>query len=121
KEEVKNYLLNRNIEVVDEGTYSLDSVDYPDFAVKVANDVVKENIFGILICTTGIGMSMAANKIKGVRAGLVTSVENAHLTREHNNANILCLGAKDVSCELATKIVDEFLTTEFAGLRRLFS
>ena len=73
--------------------------------------------FGILVCYTGIGMSMVANKVKGIRGALVGSVENAHLTREHNNANVLCLAAKDTNSSLAFQIVDEFLNTEFAGGR----
>ena len=70
-----------------------------------------------MVCYTGIGMSMCANKVKGIRAALVTSVENAHLTKEHNNANILCLGAKDTPQDLALNIVDEFVNTPFAGGR----
>lgn len=118
KEELKQYLCEKNIQVVDFGTNGLDSVDYPDFA-RPAAEYVKDMKadFGILVCYTGIGMSMAANKVKGIRAALVSSVENAHLTREHNNANVLCLSAKDISVDDAKLIVDEFLNTEFAGGR----
>lgn len=118
KEELKQYLCEKNIQVVDFGTNGLDSVDYPDFA-RPAAEYVKDMKadFGILVCYTGIGMSMAANKVKGIRAALVSSVENAHLTREHNNANVLCLSAKDISVDVAKLIVDEFLNTEFAGGR----
>lgn len=118
KEELKQYLCEKNIQVVDFGTNGLDSVDYPDFA-RPAAEYVKDMKadFGILVCYTGIGMSMAANKVKGIRAALVSSVENAHLTREHNNANVLCLSAKDISVDVAKLIVDEFLSTEFAGGR----
>lgn len=118
KEEIKNYLKNKSIEVIDYGTNSSESCDYPDFAYPAAC-AVKDNKadFGILVCYTGIGMSMAANKVKGIRAALVGSVENAHLTREHNNANVLCLAAKDTKQSLAFEIVDEFLNTSFAGGR----
>ena len=90
----------------------MDSVDYPDYAVKVCKEV-KEDVVGILVCYTGIGMSMAANKFKGVRAALVGKVEDAILTREHNNANVLCLSAKNTPVDLAIEIVEKFLTTEF--------
>lgn len=119
KEELKEYLDNKNIEVVDFGTSSLDSCDYPDYALPVCVSVIENNTdFGILICTTGIGMSIAANKVDGIRAALVSNVEGAHLTREHNNANVLCLSAKFTSSELAKQIVDEFLTTEFSNESR---
>lgn len=118
KEEVKAYLIEKNIEVLDMGTYSKESIDYPDYGIKVAKAVAcKEFDLGILICYTGIGMSMVANKVDGIRAALVTSVENAHLTKEHNNANVLCMGAKDVEPSLAKQIVDEFINTSFAGGR----
>lgn len=118
KKEIIEHLKEKNIEVLDEGTYSLDSVDYPDFAVKVCNDYVSKTVdYGILVCYTGIGMSMAANKVKGVRAALVGIVEDAVLTKEHNNANVLCLSAKNTKTDLALKIVDAFLTTEFTAGR----
>lgn len=118
KEYIKNYLANNGYEVEDFGTNSSDSCDYPDFAEPCAKSIAnKKSDLGILVCYTGIGMSMCANKVKGIRAALVTSVENAHLTKEHNNANVLCLGAKDVSKDLAIEIVIEFIKTEFAGGR----
>ncbi len=118
KEELKKYLTVEKVEFIDFGTFSKDSIDYPDYALKVAESVKNNEVnLGILICYTGIGMSMAANKVKGIRAALVNSVENAHLTKEHNNANVLCLGAKDIEIDLAKKIVHEFLVTEFAGGR----
>ena len=114
KNEIIENLKNKGIEIIDEGTYGLDSVDYPDFAVKVCNDYITNKVdFGILVCYTGIGMSMAANKTKGVRAALVGIKEDAVLTREHNNANVLCLSAKNTETSLALEIVDAFLTTEF--------
>lgn len=114
KNEIIKYLETKNIEVIDEGTYSLDSVDYPDFAKKVCYDFVTGVVdYGILVCYTGIGMSMAANKVKGVRAALVGKVEDAILTKEHNNANVLCLSAKNTKTDLALEIVEAFLNTEF--------
>lgn len=118
KNYIKEYLTGKGHEVEDFGTYSKDSCDYPDFARPCAQSVAnKSSELGILVCYTGIGMSMCANKVKGIRAALVTSVENAHLTKEHNNANILCLGAKDTPQDLALNIVDEFVNTPFAGGR----
>jgi ribose 5-phosphate isomerase B len=118
KDYIKEYLTGKGHEVEDFGTYSKDSCDYPDFARPCAQSVAnKSSELGILVCYTGIGMSMCANKVKGIRAALVTSVENAHLTKEHNNANILCLGAKDTPQDLALNIVDEFVNTPFAGGR----
>ena len=118
KEELKKYLENQNHEVIDFGTYSTESIDYPDYALKVSQSVKnKEVIYGILVCYTGIGMSITANKVDGVKAALITSEENAQLTREHNNSNILCLGAKDVETPLACKIADIFLNTPFLGGR----
>jgi ribose 5-phosphate isomerase B len=118
KDYIKEYLTRKGHEVEDFGTYSKDSCDYPDFARPCAQSVAnKSSELGILVCYTGIGMSMCANKVKGIRAALVTSVENAHLTKEHNNANILCLGAKDTPQDLALNIVDEFINTPFAGGR----
>lgn len=118
KDYIKEYLTKKGHEVEDFGTYTKDSCDYPDFARPCAQSVAnKTSELGILVCYTGIGMSMCANKVKGIRAALVTSVENAHLTKEHNNANILCLGAKDTPQDLALNIVDEFINTPFAGGR----
>ena len=118
KEDIKKFLKELGHEVLDFGTNSLDSCDYPDFAYPAACAVKDQKAnFGIFVCYTGIGMSMAANKVKSIRAALVGSVENAHLTREHNNANVLCLAAKDTKKELALEIVNEFLNTAFAGGR----
>lgn len=105
-------------EVTDFGTYTEDSCDYPDFGKPAANAVSKGDCErGIVVCTTGIGMSMVTNKIKGVRCALCTSVDMAVMTRKHNNANILALGQKYVTPRLAKMIVDAFLTTEFEGGR----
>lgn len=120
KNKIVKYLQMKKIEVHDMGTFSKDSVDYPDFATQVCKSIKRDaNDLGILICYTGIGMSMAANKYNGIRAALVTTVENAVLTREHNNANVLCMGAKDVTEEVAKEIVDAFITSKFTEGRHL--
>ena len=104
--------------ITDHGTDSKDSVDYPDYAKLVADDVVSgQSDLGILCCTTGIGMSIAANKVKGIRAALVHHEDEASLTRRHNNANVLCLGAMHTSAVTAKRLVDVFLTSEFEGGR----
>ncbi len=118
KNHIVNYLTNKGIEVKDFGTYSEDSVDYPDCAKPVCEAVQKgefEN--GILICGTGIGISMAANKFKGIRAALCSDVYSAKMTKEHNNANILCLGGRVTGRELAFMIVDAWLGAQFQGGR----
>ena len=118
KKQIFEYLQKEGHVVIDQGTYNKDSVDYPDFAERVVKDVQnKEADYGILVCYTGIGMSMAANKARGIRAALVGKVEDAVLTREHNNANVLCLSAKNTSVEDAFEIVKAFLSTGFAGGR----
>ena len=116
KEEIKKYLINEGINVLDKGCYNLDRVDYPIYAKDVSMDVsTGVSDFGILICTTGIGMSICANKVKGIRAALVGSEEASKLTREHNNSNVLCLGAKFTGKDEAIKIVDIFLKQKFDG------
>ncbi|HAR87058.1 MULTISPECIES: ribose 5-phosphate isomerase B [unclassified Clostridium] len=118
KKEVIKHLEKKNIEVRDYGTYTEDSCDYPDFAEKVAEAVVaKEYDYGILICGTGIGISISANKIPGIRAALCSDTFSAHATREHNNANILAMGERVVGTGLALDIVDAFLGSTFEGGR----
>ena len=118
KEEIKPYIESLGHTVTDFGTYSEDSVDYPDYAAPCARAVVSgEMDRGIVICGTGIGISIAANKIKGVRCALCTDPVMARLTREHNDANMLALGAGIVGPNLAEAIVETFLTTEFEGGR----
>lgn len=120
KNQLVQYLQHLGNEVHDMGTFNKESVDYPDYALLVGQTINREQAeMGVLICYTGIGMSMAANKIKGIRAALVSSVENAKLTREHNDANVLCLGAKDTPYETAVAIVDTFLQTKFTEGRHL--
>ena len=108
----------KGYDVVDMGTYSPESCDYPIIAKKVARAVVKGDFEkGILVCGTGIGMSMAANKVKGIRAAVCGDTFSARATRAHNNANILCLGQRVVGEGLALDIVDIWLTTKFEGGR----
>jgi len=111
-------LQERGIDVADLGTHSAESTDYPDYAHAVAHLVAAGEVdFGLLCCSTGIGMSMAANKVPGVRAALVVNEEVAALTRQHNDANVLCLGAKTSTPEQAVKILDAFLRADFEGGR----
>lgn len=118
KEHIKKYLTEKGIEVKDFGTYSEDSVDYPDCAVPVCRavlDGVCES--GILICGTGIGISIAANKINGIRAALCGDVYSAKMAKEHNNANVICMGGRVVGRELAFMIVDTWLEARHLGGR----
>lgn len=118
KEVIVADLVKKGIEIEDLGTYSRDSVDYPDYAKKVTEKVLENNgSLGILVCGTGIGMSMAANKVKGIRAAVVGDVFSAVATREHNDANVLCLGERVIGPGLALLIVDKFISTEFQGGR----
>lgn len=116
---VLKYLEEKGIEYKDFGTYSADSVDYPVFAEKTANAVISgECELGLLFCGTGIGISMAANKVKGVRAACCSDKFSVEMTRLHNNANILCLGGRVVSNEEGVELVDIFLNTPFSGDER---
>jgi ribose 5-phosphate isomerase B len=112
------HLRQQGIEVVDLGTHSPESVDYPDFAHKLAQAVAQDpSTFGILLCATGIGMSIAANKHRGIRAALAHDAYTAEMARRHNNANILCLGGKVTGEAVAKQMVDLFLATPFEGGR----
>ena len=117
KEKVKAYLQNGGYEVVDCGCDSTASCHYPEFASKVCKGVLSEldTSFGILVCGTGIGMSMCANKHKGIRAAACSDTFSARLTRIHNNANVLCFGTRVVGVGLALDIVDNFIDAEFEG------
>jgi ribose 5-phosphate isomerase B len=118
KSEIKNYLERMGHQVEDIGAYSDTSTDYPIYAKEVAQRVQANTVDrGILICGTGIGMSIAANKFEGIRAAAVSEPFSARATREHNDANIICFGSRVVGSELAIMIVDEFLTTEYQGGR----
>jgi ribose 5-phosphate isomerase B len=118
KELIISFLQNAGYSYQDFGCYSADPVDYPDIAQKVGEAVASGNFDqGILICDTGIGMCIAANKIKGIRAALCHNVFAAQRARQHNDANILCLRAEDIDNESASEIVKTFLTTDFEGGR----
>jgi RpiB/LacA/LacB family sugar-phosphate isomerase len=118
KQDLVRYLAEHHVTFDDFGTTSDATTDYPDFAAAVGRAIVEGRADrGILICGTGIGMSIAANKIAGIRAALVTDVETARLSREHNDANIIALGGRTTSPVVARAIVDVFLTATFAGGR----
>lgn len=118
KEDVKKLLEEHGLKVDDKGTYSLDSVDYPDFAHPVATSVADgKAAFGILICGSGNGVCITANKHAGVRAALCWNEELAALARQHNNANVLCIPARFVSLDIAKAMVKTFMDTAFEGGR----
>ena len=120
KNKLIEYLKQFNYEVVDAGTYTEDSCDYPLIAQKVAKEIINDKTLqGILLCGTGIGMSIAANKVKGIRAAVVSDTTSARLAKEHNNANILCIGARIVGEELAKDIVNNWLNASFQESRHL--
>ena len=115
KEHIKKKLTGEGYEVCDMGAYNAESSHYPEFAALVSENVQKnlDGAFGILICGTGIGMSMCANKHNGIRAALCSDTFSARMTRIHNNANVLCMGARVIGSCLAEDIVDAFLGAEF--------
>ena len=118
KDHIKTRLEERGIAYTDFGTSSTDSVDYPDFAERVAREVAGGAFDrGVLVCGTGIGMAMAANKVLGIRAAPVVDEVSAHMSREHNDANILALGARVTPPELADRLLTLFLDTPFGGGR----
>ena len=121
KEEIKKFLLKkRGKKVLDLGTHNTNSVDYPDMAHNLSKKIKKnKKQFGILICGSGIGMDMAANKHKNIRAALCYSVNSARLSREHNNANVMTLGSRLTKKNVALKCVNTFLNTNFIGGRHL--
>ena len=118
KNAIVEHLKERGFEVIDRGIYENYSVDYPDIAVKVCADIVSgEAERGFLVCGTGIGMSLAANKVKGIRAAAVSEHFSAKYTRLHNDSNILCLGGRVIGVGTALELVDLFVDTEFEGGR----
>jgi ribose 5-phosphate isomerase B len=118
KEQVREYLVSKGYEVEDHGPASADSVDYPDFAEKVARRVAAGEVkFGVLVCGTGLGMAMAANKVPGVRAATCNETLSAHFARAHNDANVLTVGGRLTDEATAQKILDVWLTTPFEGGR----
>lgn len=120
KEAIKKHLEGKSIEFKDFGVHNLDSVDYPDYALPVAEAVAGgEFDYGILICGTGMGISIAANKVKGIRAAVVSDTFTAEMSKLHNNANILAMGERVVGQGLALRILDTWLEAEFEGGRHL--
>ena len=117
KEEVIKHLKSLNYEIIDLGCYNTESCDYPVIAKAVAKEVLNTNSRGILICGTGIGVSITANRFEGIRASHCTDTFTARMTRMHNNSNILCLGERITGTGLALDIVDIWLNTEFEGGR----
>lgn len=119
KNELADFLASMDIEVENLGVDSEDSMDYPDIAAEVARAVASGDAdLGIIACGTGIGVSMAANKVDGVRAALCSFEYHAKMAREHNDANVCCVGARVIGPELAKAIVEMFVTTEFSGIDR---
>lgn len=118
KEDLKSWLTAAGYEVVDHGTSSDESVDYPDYALAVSRAVARrESDRGLLVCGTGIGMAIVANKVRGARAAVVGEILSARLSRQHNDANILCLGARIIGPDQARECLSAFLTTEYQGGR----
>ena len=119
KESIKKHLEERGIEYKDFGTYDKNSCDYPDFGLQAAKAVASgECEKGIVVCTTGIGISIVCNKVKGIRCALCSETTSVRLTREHNDANILCMGARVISEAKALEITDIVLDTPFSGDER---
>ena len=120
KEEIKKFLIKKRKKVLDLGTKNTTSVDYPDYAHLLSKKMKKtKNQFGILICGSGTGMAMAANKHKNIRAALCYDIKSAKLSRQHNNANVMTLGARLIKKNIAFKCVSTFLKTDFEGGRHL--
>ena len=118
KERIKLFLVKNNISTIDLGPNSSVSVDYPDYAKKVGNRVrQKKSDVGILVCGSGTGMAISANKIRGIRAANCFNIKSSYLCRSHNNVNVLCLGARIIKNKDVMKIVKAFLTTKFEGGR----
>ena len=120
KEDIKNYLVNKNVSIFDIGPYKDKSVDYPDYAKKLSNRIkLKKSDVGILVCGSGTGMAISANKIKTIRAAVCYDLKSTILSRQHNNANIIALGSRLIKKKLSLKLVEVFLKTKFEGGRHL--
>ena len=120
KYQILDFLIKRNISVIDLGPYKDNSVDYPDFAKKVSRRVIsKKSDIGILVCGSGTGMAISANKIKGIRAAVCYNSRSTRLSRQHNNANIITMGSRLISKKDAFKFISIFLETKFEGGRHL--
>lgn len=118
KEQIRAWLLGHDYEVLDLGSYSLDRVDYPHFGAEVGRAVVGGKAeFGIAVCGSGQGICMAANKVPGVRGGVIRDIQDADMTRRHNNANVACFGERVTEADVAIAAVQVFLTTAFEGGR----
>ena len=120
KEQIKNFLIRQNIFIIDLGPFELKSVDYPDYAKKLARRISsKKSDIGVLVCGSGTGMAISANKIKGIRAAVCYNAKSTRLSREHNNANIIALGSRLTNKNEAMKLIKIFLSTKFEGGRHL--
>ena len=120
KESIKDFLINKNISIIDLGPINEDSVDYPDYAKKVSNRVKsKKSDIGILVCGSGTGMAISANKIKGIRAAVCYNLKSTRLSRQHNDANIIAIGSRLTKKNTALQLVSVFLGTKFEGGRHL--
>ena len=118
KESIKDFLINKNISIIDLGPINDNSVDYPDYAKKLSNRVKsKKSDIGILVCGSGTGMAMSANKIKGIRAAVCYNLRSTRLSRQHNDANIISIGSRLTKKDIALKLVSVFLKTKFEGGR----
>ena len=120
KEDIKNHLIDKKVSIYDLGPYEGKSVDYPDYAKKLGNRIKsKKSDVGILVCGSGTGMAISANKIKKIRAAVCYNIKSTRLSRQHNNANIIALGSRLIKKKLSLKLVDIFLKTKFEGGRHL--
>jgi ribose 5-phosphate isomerase B len=119
KQKISKFLTNKGINILDLGTKNSSSVDYPDFAHLLAKKIKTKNNIGILVCGSGIGMSIAANRHKNIRAALCNNIKSAKLSRMHNNANVIAIGSRLIKKNLAIKCVNAFLKTPFEGGRHL--
>ena len=120
KESIKDFLIKRNISIIDLGPYENKNVDYPDYAKKISKRIKeKKSDVGILVCGSGTGMAITANKIKTIRAAVCYNIKSTRLSRQHNNANIIALGARLTNKKLSLKLVEIFLKTKFEGGRHL--
>ena len=120
KEDIKNYLIDKKMSVFDIGPYNDNSVDYPDYAKKLGNRIkLKKSDVGILVCGSGTGMAISANKIKSIRAAVCYNKKSTRLSRQHNNANIIALGSRLTTKNLSLKLVEIFFNTKFEGGRHL--
>ena len=120
KEVIKNHLVNKSVSIFDLGPFNDHSVDYPDYAKKLANRIkLKKSDVGILVCGSGTGMAISANKVKKIRAAVCYNLKSTRLSRQHNNANIIALGSRLTEKKLSLKLVEVFLKTKFEGGRHL--